>query len=155
MITRVNRARNRSSIVRLLFKEMHQDRFKVCSLGRCGLLSVSSLTAFTQSYGNDTPVDKGGMPPSTEMNTNFANGNALPPGSINSGNGGDANGSSTSPGAVSGGGSMGRGGGAGGSGRSGDAGASDVEKDNGGQHEKVLELSKPSYLLGFTRLLLS
>jgi hypothetical protein len=50
---------------------------------------------------------------------------------------------------------MGRGGGAGGSGRSGDAGASDVEKDDGGQHEKVLELSKPSYLLGFTRLLLS
>jgi hypothetical protein len=123
MITRVNRARNRSSIVRLLFKEMHQDRFKVCSLGRCGLLSVSSLTGFAQSYGNDAPVDKGGMPPSTEMNANSANGNALPPGSINSGNGGDANGSSISPGAGSGGSSMGSGGGSG-SGGSGSSGMS-------------------------------
>lgn len=88
---------------------------KLTALIISGLLSVCSLSAFAQSNGNDAPVDKGGMPPSTEMNANSADGDALPPGSINGGNGGDANGSSTSPGkgsgAVSGGDSMGSGGG--------------------------------------------
>lgn len=75
---------------------------KLTALIIAGLLSVGSLSALAQSNGNDAPVDKGGMPPSTEMNANSADGDALPPGSINGGNGGDANGSSTSPGKGSG-----------------------------------------------------
>ncbi|RON20610.1 hypothetical protein BK660_16285 [Pseudomonas brassicacearum] len=106
---------------------------KLTALIISGLLSVGSLGALAQSNGNDAPVDKGGMPPSTEMNANSADGDALPPGSINGGNGGDANGSSTSPGkgsgAVSGGSSMGNGGGDG-SGKSGSAG--DAEDEKGG-----------------------
>jgi hypothetical protein len=75
---------------------------KLTALIIAGLLCVGSLSTFAQPNGNDAPVDKGGMPPSTEMNANSADGNALPPGSINGGNGGDANGSSTSPGKRSG-----------------------------------------------------
>lgn len=30
------------------------------------VLSISSMAAFAQSSGNDAPVDKGGMPPSTD-----------------------------------------------------------------------------------------
>lgn len=108
---------------------------KLTALIIAGLLSVGSLSALAQSNGNDAPVDKGGMPPSTEMNANSADGDALPPGSINGGNGGDANGSSTSPGkgsgAVSGGDSMGSGG-AGKSGSAGDASAGDAEDEKGG-----------------------
>ncbi len=65
------------------------------------VLSISSMAAFAQSSGNDAPVDKGGMPPSTEMNAGSGDGKALPPGSIGGGNAGDASGSSTSPGAGS------------------------------------------------------
>lgn len=61
---------------------------KLTALIIAGLLSVGSLSALAQSNGNDAPVDKGGMPPSTEMNANSADGDALPPGSINGGNGG-------------------------------------------------------------------
>ena len=75
---------------------------KLTALIIAGLLSVGSLTAVAQSNGNDAPVDKGGMPPYTEMNANSADGKALPPGSIPSGNGGDANGSSTGSGTGSG-----------------------------------------------------
>jgi hypothetical protein len=84
---------------------------KLTALIIAGLLSISSLTAVAQSNGNDAPVDKGGMPPYTEMNANSTDGNALPPGSIQNGNGGDANGSSTGTGSgvVSGGSSMGKG----------------------------------------------
>ena len=71
---------------------------KLTALIIAGLLSISSLTAVAQSNGNDAPVDKGGMPPYTEMNANSTDGNALPPGSIQNGNGGDANGSSTGTG---------------------------------------------------------
>ena len=101
------------------------NRSTLTAMTMAGVLSVSSLMAFGQSSGNDAPVDKGGMPPSTEMNAGSASGNALPPGSIDSGNAGDANGSSTSPGTgsgvMSGGSSMGSdsGSGAGGSGSSG------------------------------------
>jgi len=84
---------------------------KLTALIIAGLLSVGSLNAVAQSNGNDAPVDKGGMPPYTEMNANSADGKALPPGSIQGGNGGDANGSSTGAGTgsgvVSGGGAMG------------------------------------------------
>jgi hypothetical protein len=107
---------------------------ELTALTIAGLLCLGSLNAFAQSNGNDAPVDKGGMPPSTEMDANSADGNALPPGSINGGNGGDANGSSTSPGngsgAVSGGSSMGDGG-AGKSGSAGDASAGDAEDEKG------------------------
>ena len=75
---------------------------KLTALVIAGLVSVGSLTAVAQSNGNDAPVDKGGMPPYTEMNANSADGKALPPGSIQSGNGGDANGSSTGSGTGSG-----------------------------------------------------
>ncbi|KQZ87282.1 hypothetical protein ASD60_26740 [Pseudomonas sp. Root562] len=54
-----------------------------------GLLSLGSVSVYA---GNDAPVDKGGMPPSTEMNAGAGPENALPPGSI----GGDADGGSTS-----------------------------------------------------------
>lgn len=91
---------------------------KLTALIIAGLLSVGSLSALAQSNGNDAPVDKGGMPPSTEMNANSADGDALPPGSINGGNGGDANGSSTSPGTGSG--AVSGGSGAGGSDSSGE-----------------------------------
>jgi len=93
------------------------NRLTLTAMTMAGVLSVSSLTAFGQSSGNDAPVDKGGMPPSTEMNAGSANGNALPPGSIDSGNAGDASGSSTNPGtgsgSMSGGSSMGSGSGSG------------------------------------------
>ncbi|UZD93774.1 hypothetical protein LOY64_21000 [Pseudomonas corrugata] len=75
------------------------------ALTLAGILSVSSLVAVAQSSGGSPPVDKGGMPPSTQMDaggTSDANGNALPPGSVSGGNGGDANGSSTNPGTGSG-----------------------------------------------------
>ena len=89
------------------------NRSTLTAMTMAGVLSVSSFVAFGQSSGNDAPVDKGGMPPSTEMNAGSASGNALPPGSIDSGNAGDANGSSTSPGtgsgSMSGGSSMGSG----------------------------------------------
>jgi hypothetical protein len=91
---------------------------KLTALIIAGLLCVGSLSAVAQSDGNDAPVDKGGMPPSTELNANSADGNALPPGSISSGNGGDANGSSTSPGKGSG--AVSGGSGAGGSDSSGE-----------------------------------
>ena len=104
---------------------------KLTALIIAGLLSVGSLTAVAQSNGNDAPVDKGGMPPYTEMNANTADGNALPPGSIQSGNGGDANGSSTrsgtGSGVVSGGSSMGNG-----AEKAGSVGNSDgAQKENG------------------------
>ena len=67
------------------------------ALTLAGILSASSLSVFAQSSSDNPPVDKGGMPPSTQMNAD-ANGNALPPGSVSGGNGGDARGSSTSPG---------------------------------------------------------
>lgn len=81
-----------------------------------GILSTSSLAAFAQTTGDNPPVDKGGMPPSTQMDagsTTDTSGNALPPGSVSGGNGGDASGSSTSTspgtgtGSTSGGSSMG------------------------------------------------
>ncbi|SFY04707.1 MULTISPECIES: hypothetical protein [unclassified Pseudomonas] len=79
-----------------------------------GILSTSSLAAFAQTTGDNPPVDKDGMPPSTQMDagsTTDTSGNALPPGSVSGGNGGDASGSSTSPGtgtgSTSGGSSMG------------------------------------------------
>jgi len=75
---------------------------KLTALIIAGLLSVGSLTAVAQSNGNDAPVDKGGMPPYTEMDANSADGKALPPGSIQGGNGGDANGNSTGSGTGSG-----------------------------------------------------
>ena len=86
-------------------------RSKLTALTVIGVLSAGSMSAFAQSSGNDAPVDKGGMPPYSEMNAGSADGKALPPGTIEGGNGGDANGSSTSPekgsGAMSGGGSRG------------------------------------------------
>lgn len=78
------------------------NRSTLTAMAVAGVLSVSSIGAFAQTTGNDAPVDKGGMPPSSEMNAGSGNGNALPPGSIDSGNAGDANGSSTSPGTGSG-----------------------------------------------------
>jgi len=76
----------------------------VTALALAGILSASAGAAFAQS-SDSAPVDKGGMPPSTQMDagsTTDASGNALPPGSVGGGNGGDANGSSTSPGTGSG-----------------------------------------------------
>jgi hypothetical protein len=99
-------------------------RSKLTAMTVAGVLSVSSMAVFAQS---DAPVDKGGMPPSTEMNAGSADGNALPPGTIPGGNGDDASGSSTSPGAgsdsMSGGSSMGSSSGSG-SGESGSSGMS-------------------------------
>jgi hypothetical protein len=43
-------------------------RSKVIALTVAGLLSANSLIAFAQSSGGGPPVDKGGMPPYTEMN---------------------------------------------------------------------------------------
>lgn len=113
--------------VTTLFWRGIMNRSKLIAMTVAGLLSVSSLAAIS---GTDAPVDKGGMPPSSQMNagsSGSADGNALPPGTINGGNGGDASGSSTSPGTgsgtMSGGSSMGSGSGsgAGGSGSSEDA----------------------------------
>lgn len=98
-------------------------RSKLMALTVSGVLSVSSMAALAQSSG--APVDKGGMPPSTEMNAGSGDGKALSHDSVGGGNAGDENGSSTSPGAGSGsmsGGSStgsGSGGGSGGSGSSG------------------------------------
>ena len=103
-------------------------RSKLMALTVSGVLSISSMAVFAQSSG--APVDKGGMPPSTEMNAGSGDGKTLPPGSIGGGNAGDANGSSTSPGAgngsMSGGSTIGSGsgGGSGGSGSSGGSGMS-------------------------------
>ncbi|WP_325073107.1 hypothetical protein [Pseudomonas bijieensis] len=55
------------------------------ALTLAGILSVSSLAAFAQSSSSTPPVDKGGMPPSSEMEAGSksgANGNALPPGTV-------------------------------------------------------------------------
>ena len=99
------------------------NRSKLTAMTVATLLSLSAVVTFAGSSG--APVDKGGMPPSTEMNAGSGPENALPPGTIGGGNGGDANGSSTSPGTgsgvMSGGNSMGSdsGSGAGGSGSSG------------------------------------
>jgi hypothetical protein len=76
----------------------------VTALALAGILSASAGAAFAQS-SDSAPVDKGGMPPSTQMDAGSstdASGNALPPGSVGGGNGGDASGSSTSPGTGSG-----------------------------------------------------
>lgn len=106
-------------------------RSKLTTLMVIGVLSTGSMSVFAQSSGNDAPVDKGGMPPYSEMNAGSTNGNALPPGTIEGGNGGDANGSSTAPeagsGAKSGGGSMGSGSGSG----FGDSGSSGMSVNGG------------------------
>ncbi|MNF89786.1 hypothetical protein D3C84_723240 [compost metagenome] len=81
------------------------NRSTVTALTVAGLLSLGALSVYA---GSDAPVDKGGMPPSTEMNAGSGPENALPPGTIEGGNGGDADGSSTSPG-TSGGSSAGSG----------------------------------------------
>lgn len=100
-----------------------------------GLLSMSSAAVFAQSTGTDAPVDKGGAPPSSEMEAGASSGNALPPGTLDSGHGGDASGSSTSPGtgsgSMSGGSSMGSGSGSG-SGDSGKEGMSSGKKGSSG-----------------------
>lgn len=75
------------------------NRSTVTALTVAGLLSLGALSVYA---GNDAPVDKGGMPPSTEMNAGSGPENALPPGTIEGGNGGDADGSSTKPGIGSG-----------------------------------------------------
>ena len=104
-------------------------RSKLTALTVIGVLSAGSMSAFAQSSGTDAPVNKGGMPPHSEMNAGSPDEKALPPGTIKGGNGGDANGSSTSPktgsGAMNGGDSMGSGsgGGSGGSGSSGMSGS--------------------------------
>lgn len=99
---------------------------KLTALTMAGLLAIGSWGAFAQSSGNGAPIDKGGMPPSTEMNAGSGPENALPPGTIGGGNGGDANGSSTSPksdsGSMSGGSSTGSGSGAGSGGSANSAG---------------------------------
>lgn len=81
------------------------NRSTVTALTVAGLLSLGALSVYA---GSDAPVDKGGMPPSTEMNAGSGPENALPPGTIEGGNGGDADGSGTSPG-TSGGSSAGSG----------------------------------------------
>jgi hypothetical protein len=110
-------------------------RSKLTALTVIGVLSAGSMSTFAQSSGNDAPVDKGGMPPYSEMNAGSADEKVLPPGAIKGGNGGDANGSSTSPeagsGAMSGGGSMGSGSGSG-SGGSGSSGMSVNGGSSGG-----------------------
>jgi len=92
-------------------------RSKLTTLTVIGVLLAGSMSAFAQSSGADAPVDKGGMPPYSEMNAGSTDGNALPPGTVEGGIGGDANGSSTAreagSGAMSGGGSMGSGSGSG------------------------------------------
>jgi hypothetical protein len=99
-------------------------RSRWMALTVAGLLALGSGMAFSQSSGNDAPIDKGGMPPSTEMNAGAGPEQALPPGAIRDGNAADANGSSTRPetgnGSTGGGNSMGSGSGSGsgGSGRS-------------------------------------
>ncbi|MBT2294045.1 hypothetical protein [Pseudomonas fluorescens] len=78
----------------------------VTALTLAGILSISSVAVFAQSTDGNPPVDKGGMPPSTEMEAGSNTGdnaNALPPGSVQGGNGDDATGS----GSMSGGSSMG------------------------------------------------
>jgi len=82
------------------------NRSTLTAVTVAGLLSLGSVSVYA---GNDAPVDKGGMPPSTEMNAGAGAENALPPGSIESGNGGDADGGSTKPGIGSGGRSVGSG----------------------------------------------
>src|SRR3546814_10259562 len=64
----------------------------VTALTLAGILSVSSITVFAETSGGNPPVDKGGMPPSTEMEagTPSGTGGALPPGSVEGGNGSDA-----------------------------------------------------------------
>jgi hypothetical protein len=110
-------------------------RSRWMALTVAGLLSLGSGMALSQSSGNDAPVDKGGMPPSTEMNAGSGPENTLPPGSINKGNAGDANGSSTRPetgnGSTSGGASMGSGSGSGsgGSGSASDKGSDTLPAD--------------------------
>lgn len=110
-------------------------RSKLTALTVIGVLSAGSMSTFAQSSGNDAPVDKGGMPPYSEMNAGSADEKALPPGAIKGGNGGDANGSSTSPekgsGAMSGGDSSGSGSGSG-SGGSGSSGMSVNGGSSGG-----------------------
>ncbi|MGX1176028.1 MULTISPECIES: hypothetical protein [Pseudomonas] len=107
------------------------------ALTLAGILSVSSLAAFAQSSSGTPPVDKGGMPPSSEMEAGSNSGpsaNALPPGSVGGGNGGDASGSSTSPGtgsgSMSGGSTMG--GADAGGGTNGGTGTSDSGGSSGG-----------------------
>ena len=110
-------------------------RSKLTALTVIGVLLAGSVSAFAQSSGNDAPVDKGGRPPYSEMNAGSSDGKALPPGTIEGGNGGDANGSSTSPekgsGAMSGGGSSGSGSGSG-SGGSGSSGGTGMSGSGGG-----------------------
>lgn len=101
------------------------NRSTVTALTVAGLLSLGALSVYA---GSDAPVDKGGMPPSTEMNAGSGPENALPPGTIEGGNGGDADGSSTSPG-TSGGSSAGSG--AGGA-DSGSTNGKTTEEKNGG-----------------------
>ena len=108
-------------------------RSKWMALTMVGLLSISSLAAFAQSTGRDAPVDKGGMPPYSEMNAGTSDGKALPPDTLGGGNGGDTNGSSIDPGkgsgSVSGGSSMGSGSGSG-SGGSGGSGSIGTDRTN-------------------------
>jgi hypothetical protein len=103
-------------------------RSRWLALTVAGLMSLGSGMAFSQSSGNDAPIDKGGMPPSTEMNAGSGPETTLPPGAIKDGNAGDANGSRTSPttgnGSTSGGSSTGSGSGSG-SGGSGSSAGSD------------------------------
>jgi hypothetical protein len=110
-------------------------RSKWMALTMVGLLSISSLAAFAQSTGRDAPVDKGGMPPYSEMNAGTSDEKPLPPGTIGGGNGGDASGSSIDSGkgsgSVSGGSSMGSGSGSG-SGESGGSGGSERSGNAGG-----------------------
>ena len=110
-------------------------RSKLTALTVIGVLSAGSMSALAQSCGNDAPVEKGGRPPYSEMNAGSSDGKALPPDAIKGGNGGDANGSSTSPekgsGAMSGGGSSGSGSGSG-SGESGSSGMSGSGGSSGG-----------------------
>jgi len=117
---------------------MIRSKWKVLTM--VGLLSISSLTAFAESTGRDAPVDKGGMPPYSEMNAGTSDGKALPTDAMGGGNGGDANGSSsTNPGEGSGlmkkgGGSMGSGSGSGSGGSvgSGSGGTDRTDGDTGG-----------------------
>ncbi|AHL35188.1 hypothetical protein CD58_20960 [Pseudomonas brassicacearum] len=79
-------------------------KLNMTALTLASVLSLSSLAVYAQSSGSNPPVDKGGMPPSTEMEAGSSSpsSNALPPGSVEGGNGSDASGSSTSPGTGSG-----------------------------------------------------
>lgn len=108
-------------------------RSKWMALTMVGLLSISSLAAFAQSTGRDAPVDKGGMPPYSEMNAGTSDGKALPPDTLGGGNGGDTSGSSIDSGkgswSVSGGSSMGSGSGSG-SGGSGGSGSIGTDRTN-------------------------